>query len=124
MEWVGIRRDPRRRIRVDEVAPGQRRDRPRQKECRESRPNSSGGQITVPEGVRRLRDLADPAAIDDENDRALIIAFAIEIPFIPTGDVRKLWAPYALEMKDEELARAELRWQNGFLEACKRIAKA
>jgi hypothetical protein len=83
-----------------------------------------GGQITVPEGVRRLHDLADPAAIDDEKDRALVIAFAREIPFIPTGDVRKLWAPYALEMKDEELARAEARWQKGFLEACKRIAKA
>jgi hypothetical protein len=81
------------------------------------------GQITVPEGVRRLRDLADPAAIDDEKDRALIIAFAREIPFIPNGDVRKLWAPYALEMKDEELARAEARWQKGFLEACKRIAE-
>jgi hypothetical protein len=81
------------------------------------------GQITVPEGVRRLRDLADPTAIDDEKDRALIIAFAIEIPFIPIGDVRKLWAPYALEMKDEELARAELRWRKGFLEACKRLAE-
>jgi bifunctional DNA-binding transcriptional regulator/antitoxin component of YhaV-PrlF toxin-antitoxin module len=81
------------------------------------------GQITIPEGVRRLRDLADPAAIDDEKDRVLIIAFAREIPFIPNGDVRKLWAPYALEMKDEELARAEARWQKGFLEACKRIAE-
>jgi hypothetical protein len=82
------------------------------------------GQIAVPEGVGELRHLADPTAIDDEKDRTLIIAFAIEIPFIPIGDVRKLWAPYALEMKDEELARAEARWQKGFLEVCKRIAES
>jgi hypothetical protein len=82
-----------------------------------------GGQMTVLEGVRGLRHLADTAAIDDEKDRALIIAYAIEIPSVPVGDVRKLWASHALEMKDEELARAEARWQKGFLEACKRIAR-
>ena len=36
---------------------------------------------------------------------------------------RKLWAPYALEEKDAEIARAEGLWKTQFLEACKRMAK-
>ena len=62
-------------------------------------------------------------AIAGERDRALIIAFQCEIPHVTIGDVRKLWAPYALEGKDVELAHAEARWKKGFLEACKRIAE-
>jgi hypothetical protein len=97
---------------------------PHRERAREAARAVLGGQITVLEGVSRLRHLADPAAIDDEKDRALIIAFATEIPSVPVGDVRKLWAPYALEMKDQELARAKARWTKGFLEACERIAEA
>ena len=80
------------------------------------------GQTAVLEAVHQLYSLV--GAIDDETDRALILAFKSEIPYVPIGDVRQLWAPYALRMKDEELVRVEVQWKKGFLEACKKIAEA
>ncbi len=35
----------------------------------------------------------------------------------------EVMAPYALEEKDAEIARAEGLWKTQFLEACKRMAK-
>jgi hypothetical protein len=46
-----------------------------------------------------------------------------ELPYEPIGYVRKLWAHYALEMKDEELALVAARWQKGLAQACRKIAE-
>jgi len=79
-------------------------------------------RLPVLEALRGLRSLAYTDAIAYEKDRALILAFESELPYEPIGYVRQQWAPYALKMKDEELALVEARWTKGFLEACKRIA--
>ena len=81
------------------------------------------GRTTVLEAVRELCPLAHTDAIGDEEDRTLVIAIESETDSLPVGDVRKLWAPYALEAKDAEIARAEELYKAQFLEACKRIAE-
>jgi hypothetical protein len=80
------------------------------------------GRTTVLEAVRTLCPLAHTDAIADEEDRTLVIAIESETDDLPVGEVRKLWAPYALEVKDAEIARAEELYKAQFLEACKRIA--
>jgi hypothetical protein len=81
------------------------------------------GRTTVLEAVRELHPLAYTDAIADEKDRTLIIAILSETDHLPIGEVRKLWAPFALEMKDAEIARCEELWKPQFLEACKRIVE-
>ncbi len=81
------------------------------------------GRTTVLEAVRELCPLAHTDALADEEDRTLVIVIASETDDLPVGDVRKLWAPYALEVKDAEIARAEELYKAQFLEACKRIAE-
>jgi hypothetical protein len=80
------------------------------------------GRTTVFEAVRALCPLAHTDAIADEEDRTLVIAIESETDVLPVGEVRKLWAPYALELKDAEIARAEELYKAQFLEASKRIA--
>jgi len=82
------------------------------------------GRITVRDAVSKLFTLASTDIIADEKDKGLVIAFESETKDLPTGDIRKLWAPYALELKDAEFARVEERWKKGFLEVCKKIADA
>jgi hypothetical protein len=43
---------------------------------------------------------------------------------LPLGEVRKLWAPDALQRKETEIARAETLWKAEYLDACKRIVEA
>jgi len=81
------------------------------------------GRTTVLEAVRELHPLAHTDAIADEEDRTLVIAIESETDDLPIGEVRKLWAPYALEAKDAEIVRAEELCKAQFLEACKRIAE-
>ena len=81
------------------------------------------GRTTVLEAVRELWPLAHTDAITDEDDRTLVIAIESETDSLPVGDVRKLWAPYALAAKDAEIARAEELYRAQFLEVCKRIAE-
>jgi len=71
--------------------------------------------------VRKLYPLAHTDAICNEDDRTLVIAIESETDDLPIGEVRKLWAPYALEAKEAEIARCEERWKPQFLDACKRI---
>jgi hypothetical protein len=59
-----------------------------------------------------------------EEDRILIIAIESETEDLPIGEVRKLWAPYALEAKDAEIARREEPWQPSFREASTVIVEA
>ena len=80
------------------------------------------GRTTVLEAVRELVSLAHTDAIADVEDRRLIIGIESETDDLPVGEVRKLWAPYALKMKDVEIARCEELYRPRFLEACKRIA--
>ena len=82
------------------------------------------GRITVLEAVRALVSLAHTDAIADVEDRKLIIGIESETDHLPVGEVRKLWAPYALKEKDVEIARAEALYRNDFLEACRRIANS
>jgi hypothetical protein len=81
------------------------------------------GRTTVLEAVRELCPLAHTDAIADEEDRTLVIAIESETDALPVGEVRKLWAPYALEAKNGEIARAEELYKAQFLEVCKRIAE-
>jgi hypothetical protein len=81
------------------------------------------GRTAVLEAVRELWPLAHTDAIVDEDDRTLVIAIESETDDLPIGEVRKLWAPYALEAKDAEIARAEELYKAQFLEACKRMAE-
>jgi hypothetical protein len=81
------------------------------------------GRTTVLEAVRELYPLAHTDAITDEEDRTLVIAIESETDALPVGEVRKLWAPDALETKDAEIARAEEFYRAQFLDACKRIAE-
>jgi len=81
------------------------------------------GRTTLLEAVRELCPLAHTDAITDEEDRTLVIAIESETDDLPVGEVRKLWAPSALEAKDAEIARAEELYKARFLEACKRIAE-
>ncbi|HLX83825.1 MAG TPA: hypothetical protein VKR59_08000 [Terriglobales bacterium] len=82
------------------------------------------GRTTVLEAVRELCPLAHTDAIADEKDRTLVIAIESETDALPVGEVRKLWAPYALESKDGEIARGAALYKARFLEVCKRIAEA
>jgi hypothetical protein len=79
------------------------------------------GRTTVLEAVRELVSLAHTDAIADVEDRRLIIGIESETDNLPVGEVRKLWAPSALRMKDVEIARCEELYRPQFLEACKRI---
>ena len=81
------------------------------------------GRITVLEAVRALVSLAHTDAIADVKDRKLIIGIESETDQLPVGEVRKLWAPYALEEKDVEIARAEELYKADFLETRRRIVK-
>ena len=81
------------------------------------------GRTTVLEAVRELIPLAHTDAIADEEDRTLVIAIDSETDALPVGEVRKQWAPHALEAKDAEIARAEELYKAQFLEACKRMAE-
>jgi hypothetical protein len=80
------------------------------------------GRTTILEAVRELVPLAHTDAITDEADRRLIIGIDSETDHLPIGEVRKLWAPDALQEKDAEIARAEEWWKAKFLDACRRIA--
>jgi hypothetical protein len=82
------------------------------------------GRTTVLEAVRELYPLAHTDAIANEEDRMLVIAIGSETDDLPVGEVRKLWAPYALEAKAAEIARCEELWKVQFVEACKRIVEA
>jgi hypothetical protein len=82
------------------------------------------GRTTVLEAARELVSIAHTDAIANEEDRILIIAIESETDDLPIGEVRKLWAPYALEAKDAEIARCEELWKAQFIEACKRIVEA
>jgi hypothetical protein len=82
------------------------------------------GRTTILEAVRELVSLAHTDAIANEADRTLIIAIESETDSLPIGEVRKLWAPDALQAKQPEIERAEALWKTEFLEACKRIAGA
>jgi hypothetical protein len=84
----------------------------------------SEGRITILEAARELVSLAHTDAIASEEDRKLIIAIESETDDLPIGDVRKLWAPDALQAKQPEIERAEALWKTEFLDACKRIAGA
>jgi hypothetical protein len=82
------------------------------------------GRLNVLDAARALVSLAHTDAITDVEDRRLIIGVESEIDDLPIGEVRKLWAPYALKEKDVEIARAEALYGNHILEACRRIASA
>jgi len=82
------------------------------------------GRTTILEAVRELVSLARTDAIATEADRTLIIVIESETDSLPIGEVRKLWAPDALQAKEPEIERAEALWKTEFLEACKRIAGA
>jgi hypothetical protein len=96
-------------------------ERQKAKEVAESVLNS---RTTVLEAARELVSIAHTDAIANEEDRILIIAIESETDDLPIGEVRKLWAPYALEAKDAEIARCEELWKAEFIEACKRIVGA
>jgi hypothetical protein len=81
------------------------------------------GRTRVLEAVRELVPLAYTDAIAHVDDRRLIIGIESETDDLPVGEVRKLWAPDALRVKDVEIARCEELYRPQFLEACKRIAK-
>jgi hypothetical protein len=80
------------------------------------------GRTTILEAVRELVPLAWTDAIADVEDRRLLIGIGSETDHLPVGEVRKLWAPYALAIKDVEIARCEERYKTEFLAACQRIA--
>jgi hypothetical protein len=74
------------------------------------------------EAVRELVSLAHTDAIADAEDRRLIIGIESETDHLPVGEVRKLWAPHALEIKDIEIDRCEELYKSPIFEACRRIA--
>jgi hypothetical protein len=80
------------------------------------------GRATILEAARQLVSLAHTDAIEDVEDRRLFIEIDSETDDLPVGEVRKLWAPHALEIKDVEIARCEELYKPPFLEACCRIA--
>jgi hypothetical protein len=82
------------------------------------------GRTTIMEAVRELAPLAHTGGIADEAERRLIVGIDSETDHLPIGEVRKLWAPDALQEKDAEIARAEEWWKAEFLDACRRIAGA
>jgi hypothetical protein len=79
------------------------------------------GRTTVLEAVRELVSLAHKDAIAEVEDRRFIIGVESETDHLPVGEVRKLWASYALKEKDVEIARAEELYRAGFLQTCRRI---
>ncbi|HEX3323464.1 MAG TPA: hypothetical protein VHR84_22365 [Terriglobales bacterium] len=82
------------------------------------------GRTTILEAVRELVSLAHTDAIANEADRTLIIAIESETDSLPVGEVRKLWSPDALKVKQPEIERAEEHWKAEMFGACKRIAGA
>jgi hypothetical protein len=82
------------------------------------------GRTTILEAARALVSLAHTDAVPDIEDRKFIIAVESETDHLPIGEVRKLWAPDALQEKDVEIAGAETLYRDAFLRACQRIAIA
>ena len=56
-------------------------------------------RATMLEAVRKLYPLAHTDAIANEDDRTLIIAIQSETDDLLVGEVRKLWATYAPEIR-------------------------
>lgn len=81
------------------------------------------GRTTVLEAARELVSLAHTDAVAELEDRRFIIGIASETDDLPVGEVRKLWAPYALKEKDVEIARCEELYKADFLETCRRIVQ-
>ena len=81
------------------------------------------GRTTVLEAVRALVSLAHTDAVADMKDRKFIIGIESETDHLPVGEVRKLWASFALKEKDVEIARAEELYRADFLETCRRIVQ-
>ncbi len=52
-------------------------------------------------------------------DRKFIMGIESETDHLPVGEVRKLWASFALKEKDVEIARAEELYRADFLETCR-----
>ena len=80
------------------------------------------GKLTILEGARLLVRFAHTNAIEQEDDRRLIIAIESETDHLPIGEVRRLWSSDALREKDPEIARCEMLWKDPMLAACQRIA--
>lgn len=66
-----------------------------------------GGQSFI-EGARQIVALRDAAGLDYfDPDIVRFVAIDSETDTLPFGDVRKLWAPAALEKLQPEIDRAE-----------------
>jgi hypothetical protein len=74
------------------------------------------GRTTVLEAVRALVSLAHTDPVADVEDRKFIIRIQSETDHLSVGEVRKLWASFALKDKDVEIARAEELYRADFLE--------
>lgn len=71
-------------------------------------PRMLEGNLSFIEGARQIVALRDAAGLD-YLDRGIVpfIAIDSETDTLPFGDVRKLWAPTALEKLQPEIERAE-----------------
>lgn len=79
------------------------------------------GRLRILEGVRALVSLAHTDAIENQEDRNLIIGIDSETDHLPIGAVRDYWSEDALRDKDVEIARYEQRCEDQIFQVCRRI---
>ena len=82
------------------------------------------GEVRISEGAIRLARLAHKTP-QAERDASLRIFIGIdsELDRFPFGDVRKQWAPEALERADKELHETEERFRTRAMNACLELIK-
>jgi len=80
------------------------------------------GRMSVVEAARAISKLAHWSGLKDDPDLAIFAAIDSETSTLPLGEVRKYWAPHALEREDVEIAKAEDLYRPIAFESAKKLA--
>ena len=84
--------------------------------------NILGGELGVVAGARRLCWMYREVGVEvNDPDFVFFVAVNSETDHLPLGEVRKLWNPEALRVKDAELAAYEARKRDEAFEICRRL---
>lgn len=79
------------------------------------------GRSGIIESARELTRLAFWAGLEEDDDLSTFVGIDSETGSLPVGEVRKLWADYALERYDAEIRRAEELYRPVALESASRL---
>jgi len=81
------------------------------------------GSIGIVAGARQLTRLRLPSRAERFSDVLVFVGIDSETDHLPLGEVRRLWNPAALKVKDAELAAYEVKVRERAFEACRALIK-